>query len=95
MTKHPHLSEQAFYEIADAIFKLRVVFQKYHLKPPKAIELATLEDGRRLLLSMPKGMMSYQPRLGESPEMVANIGGVEIIYPAQIRAERNGGWRVE
>jgi hypothetical protein len=89
------MREQSFYQdLAEAVYLLRSAFLKHRLAPPKAIELATCDDGKKFKLLMPPEIQ-FVPQIADNPEMVTKLCGVEIIYPAAQRAEKNGGWRYE
>lgn len=86
------MPEDAFIEIANAITMLRRAFMRAGLRPPKAIELETHEDGDRLRLSLPRDMLVAEPRMTDrGPQWVCSIVGLDIHYPGQWRARERGG----
>lgn len=86
----PISDEVAFRELANALTRLRGAFIKAGFEPPKAIELASHEDGFRLRHILPREMIyatTQQGRLKDSDDVVMNIVGVELRYPAKHRRD--------
>lgn len=97
MDGHTHdKSREAFEDIANALMHLRAAFIKHHMKAPKCIELATRKDGDILRYMLPMDMIYTQPEIGrrDDPDIVMNIVGFEVRYPAQFRARERGGFDI-
>lgn len=90
------MTEDAFHDIAAALHRLRRAFAKHDLKPPVALELANRRDGERLTMSIPRDMLVAVPQADRAdPEIVMNLVGFEIRYPAQFRSVQGGGYVIE
>jgi hypothetical protein len=91
------MGDDAFTDLANAVLRLRGAFLKHGLTPPKAIELGSFEDGARLRATVDNNLVHFDPGMGRSdsnPDMVGNLCGVEIRYPAKFRARERGGFDV-
>lgn len=89
------MAENEFFDdFANAVHKLRSAFLKHGLEPPTAIELGSIESGRRLQLSLPENMIAAGYGLNQrdkpDPDVIIPFMGVEIRYPAELR-KRPGG----
>ena len=90
--------DEAFSDIFNALMRLRAAFQRHNMEPPKAIELATIEDGARFRHSISKDMVMLQPMMGNNParpDLVCNVCGIEVRFPARFRAREGGGFDIE
>lgn len=90
------MTESTFFDdLANAIYRLRVVFLKHGLEPPKAIELGSIEAGQKFQLAIPKDMIAstfaINQREKPEPDVLIAFMGVEIRYPAQLRGRSGGG----
>lgn len=88
---------EPFDDIMNAIARLRVAFLKHGMEAPKSIELGGHKDESWFRYMMPRDMVMFQPRMGDTKadaEWVCNIQGVEVRLPAQWRASRDGGSRL-
>ena len=84
--------DEAFREIADAVYRLQRAFIRAGMKAPVSIELAAIDDSDRFRYTMPRDLVMAQPCMDKNdPEWVANIMGMEVRMPARWRADRKGG----
>lgn len=88
------MAETFFDDFADAVHRLRRAFLRHGLTPPTAIELGDMEAGKRLQLALPEEMVRAGYGLNQrdkpDPDVIIHFMGVEIRYPAELRARPGG-----
>lgn len=86
-------NEEAWVDLANSILRLRRSFVRLGLQPPKAIEVATYEDGMRLKSRTPGDLVRFDPGMGrhDDPEWVGTVCGTELRFPGKWRARERGG----
>jgi hypothetical protein len=89
-------------DIFDAFAHIRRAFVAANLNPPAAINLATHDDGMRLLGAAAQSSLAVypgDPRLGTPIEladgsvfMECELFGMKVRWPANRRATPDGSW---
>ncbi len=88
-------------DILDALYQIRISFQKCNLEPPSAIVLSSHDDGTRflaamnganLLLTFPNDAIKPVEHPDGSVWMEATFAGMKIIWPANRYATQSGGY---
>lgn len=93
MMQQEEKRDEGFYEIMDAIMRLRIAFKKNGYEAPVSIELGHYRDKDRFLATAPRELLLAQPRMHDDPqqaEWVCNVQGIELRLPAQWRIELDG-----
>jgi hypothetical protein len=90
------MTEKTFDDIANALMRLRAAFKRHGLECPVALELKTRRDGDHLRHMVGRDMTYSQPQMGrgQNPDIVINLVGFEIRYPAEFRARERGGFDI-
>lgn len=81
-------------EIADAIMRLRLAFQRQGLNAPISLELGSNEDVSRLrAMARPHVRQAFRPSMErDKPEIVGEIAGMKVRAPATWMPLRGGGF---